>query len=78
MICETKVSSLDDIEEMGADACEENTTIETHAEDNKEVALQRARELMQDRKLPLYLLTFGDTGQPDKMEEIGMPDVNVD
>ena len=76
VICETKVSSLDDIEEMGADACEENTTIQTHAEDKKEVALQRARELMQARKLPLYLLTFSDTGQPDKMKEIGVPDVN--
>ena len=75
VICETQVSSLDDIEELGSDACEANTTIETFPNDGKEAALKRARELMKARKLPLYLLTIDKQGGPDTLEEIGAGDV---
>ena len=56
-ICETFVSSRDDIEELGADACESNTTIETHPADEAAIALQRARQIATEREMPLVRAT---------------------
>lgn len=75
VICETEVSSLDDIEELGSDACIANTIIKTFPGGDKKAALKRGRELMKSRKLRLYLLTIAPKGGPGTLEEIGAPDV---
>ena len=78
VICEAEVSSLDDIKELGSDACKANTMIETHPAAQKDVAYKRARALMQARKLPLYLLTIDKKGGPDTLEEFDDPKVQGD
>ena len=71
LICETAVSSRDDIEEIGADACKSNTTIENHPADAADHALQRARQIAVDKSLPLYMIVVNNADDsPDTLELI--------
>ena len=69
-IAETKVSARDDIEKLGAAACMDHALIEMRPDDDKQDALERAREITKDRKLPLYLLSIDKQGNPETLQAI--------